>query len=67
MSPHLKRSVYCQSGPIQIVQIKPFGRGENWVAWECVNIETGETRHSSEHTCLLTFNDMILQLNQTDD
>ena len=67
MSPSLKRSVYCQSGDIQIIQVQPFGREQSWTAWEVVNTESGEVRATSEHTCLLTFNDMITQLNQTDD
>ena len=61
---HLKRTVYCTSGDISIVRVEPSGL-ERWVSWECVNNRTGETRPSSEHTCLLTFNAMLIQLDKS--
>jgi|APGre2960657404_1045060.scaffolds.fasta_scaffold07583_6 hypothetical protein len=60
---HLKRTVYCTSGDISIVKVEPCGR-ERWVSWECINNRTGETRPTSEHTCLLTFNQMLIELNE---
>jgi len=64
MSPHLKRTVYCTSGPIQIIKVEPFGRG-NWVAWEVKDDRTGEVRHPATETeCLLTFNELLIQINE---
>lgn len=58
-------NLYAKSGDVEIWEGTPrFG---NWSQWEVRNVKTGETRNVSERQAPLTFQEMLISINESNE
>lgn len=58
---HITWTLYLKSGPIEIWEGRP--NHGNYSQWECRNIQSGEIRHIDQNSALLTFEQMLTNIN----